>query len=99
MNLGQAVAVCLYELARDAAVEQPSTKPEPATAGEVERITDLLLQALRLSGYLGTDSAASAEDKVHRLVRRLNLPGDDSQVWLGILRQIVWKCEQGKDRS
>src|SRR5437667_5483448 len=39
MNLGQAVAVCLYELARDAKAAQQPQKLEPATAGEVERIT------------------------------------------------------------
>ena len=52
MNLGQAVAVCLYELARD---PQAASKPEkhiPATAADLERLTTLLLDALRSSGYL-----------------------------------------------
>jgi TrmH family RNA methyltransferase len=99
MNLGQAVAVCLYELVRDAKFAPQAVKPESATAGQVERITSMLVEALRLSGYLSPDSAASAEEKIRRLVRRLNLSARDSAVWSGILRQIVWKCSQQKNES
>ena len=91
MNLGQAVAVCLYELARDTKAEPQRKKSQLATAGEVERITTTLLDALRASGYLNPASAAAAEDKVRRLVRRLNLPAGDAEVWLGMMRQILWK--------
>ena len=99
MNLGQAVAVCLYELVRDPGVEQQVATQESATAGHMERITALLRKALQLSGYLGPEAGAAAEQKIRRLVRRLNLPAEDSEVWLGILRQIVWKCEQGSGQS
>ena len=95
MNLGQAVAVCLYELVRDAEIPSQVVKQENASAGEVERITVLLLEALLLSGYLRPGSAASTKEKVRRLMRRLRVPASDSDVWLGILRQIVWKCGQG----
>src|SRR6202051_2773190 len=53
MNLGQAVAVCLYELIRDSKVARPTKKSELAKAEEVERITKMLLEALRVSGFLG----------------------------------------------
>jgi len=93
MNIGQAVAVCLYELIRDAQTGEPAQPDELnlANAGELERITVLLLDALRASGYLGPRSTAVSEDKVRRLVRRLNLPAADAEIWLGMLRQIVWK--------
>src|SRR3954447_11656061 len=47
MNLGQAVALCLYELARDpkAAAVRP-TPVHSATSGETEQITSQLLEAL-----------------------------------------------------
>ena len=95
MNLGQAVAVCLYELVRDAKTAPLPEKLESATAGEVERITGLLLEALRASGYVNPRRTASTEDNVRRLVRRLNLPARDLEVWLGILRQILWKVRSG----
>src|SRR5579863_2593682 len=51
MNLGQAVAVCLYEIARHAkSVRQPG-KEKTAEAAEVERITAFLFEALRITGY------------------------------------------------
>jgi tRNA/rRNA methyltransferase len=96
MNLGQAVAVCLYELVRSAKASRQQEKPKRATASEVERMTMLLNEALRLSGYFKSGAPASTEDKVRRLVRHLNLPADDADLWLGLLRQIVWKLRSGK---
>ena len=92
MNLGQAVAVCLYELVRDtrAAAREPA-RIAAAPAADVERFTDMLLDLLRESGYVKARTAESTERKVRRLVRRLNLPARDAEVWLGILRQIRWK--------
>jgi TrmH family RNA methyltransferase len=97
MNLGQAVAVCLYELVRNAKAVQPSQQVDPATAGEVERITVTLLETLRASGYVNPQRTASTEEFVRRLVRRLNLATRDTEAWLGILRQISWKVRSGKN--
>src|SRR5213080_999449 len=57
MNLGQAVAVCLYELARAQGVPKPE-KHVAATAADLERLTSLLLDALRSSGYLKVHSSS-----------------------------------------
>lgn len=97
MNLGQAVAVCLYELIRDAKAVKRSEKIAPAAAAEVERITEMLLEALHASGYLGRRRVADAEPRIRRLVRRLNLPARDAVIWLGIWRQILWKMGTEKD--
>ena len=96
MNLGQAVAVSLYELVRDsrAATRKPESA-KPAAAGEVERLTAMLLEALKASGYTNPRTAASTEEKMRRLVRRLNLPERDVEIWLGIFRQILWKVGGG----
>jgi tRNA/rRNA methyltransferase len=98
MNLGQAVAVCLYELVRDAKAEAQPGKPKLATASEVERITGILLDALHDSGYLNRRVVNDSENRIRRLVRRLNLPAGDTDAWLGMLRQIVWKLRSEKDR-
>jgi tRNA/rRNA methyltransferase len=97
MNLGQAVAVCLFELIRDAKAARAVAKEPSASAAEVERITTMLLDALRASGYLGRRRVADAEQRIRRLVRRLNLPARDAAIWLGILRQILWKMGAGQD--
>ena len=96
MNLGQAVAVCLYELIRDARAARQPGKADLATAAEVERITEMLLEALRTSGFLGRRRVADADQRIRRLVRRLNLPARDAVIWLGILRQILWKLHSGE---
>jgi TrmH family RNA methyltransferase len=96
MNLGQATAVCLYELARDRRSVPEPTKPRLASAGAVERMTSVLLDALRASDYLNPQSAPLTDAKVRRLVRRLRLQAQDAEVWLGMLRQIVWKLRSEK---
>ncbi len=95
MNLGQAVAVALYELIREP--RAATAKPEPikqAATGDVDRLTAILLEALQASGYTNPRTAISTEEKVRRLVRRLNLPARDIEIWLGIFRQILWKLNQ-----
>ena len=96
MNLGQAVAVCLYEVIRGGKATAQPEKRKLATAGEVERITGILLEALRASGYLDRRPVNDSEDRIRRLLRRLNLPAEDTEAWLGMLRQIVWKLRSGK---
>jgi TrmH family RNA methyltransferase len=91
MNLGQAVAVCLYEIARSVDGERPAEEVQRASAGEVEMITSILLDALRVSGYVKPGTEVVMEEKARRLVRRMNLQPGEATVWLGMLRQIAWK--------
>ena len=96
MNLGQAVAVCLYELVRSSvAAQQIPEGKQPAAAADVERITRLLLDVLGQSGFVHARVAGSTELKTRRLVRRMNLTAHDAEVWLGMLRQVAWKLNQG----
>jgi TrmH family RNA methyltransferase len=94
MNLGQAVAVCLYELMRDPGAVTEHEKGTPASSAEMERITETLLTALRASGYPKLNSSDSFEGAVRRLVRRLHLQQGDAEFFLGMLRQMVWKLNK-----
>jgi len=97
MNLAQAVAVCLYELVRQAPT--PASKSQrraaanqvKASAGDVERLTLLLYEVLEASGYVKPKVARVTEDKLRRFLRRLDLSAADAELWLGIFRQIQWK--------
>ncbi len=93
MNLGQAVAVCLYELARDSKAASPKLRPEFATAGDAERIGNLLMEVLRRSDYLKPPTTVSTAEKMRRTIRRLGLSPGDVRLGLGMLRQILWKLE------
>jgi TrmH family RNA methyltransferase len=91
MNLGQAVAVCLYELVRGEAAGRAVDMPQPAGAGELERLTTALIDALEVSGYMDAQRYEEKEQSVRRMVRRLNLSAEDATTVLGMLRQILWK--------
>jgi len=90
MNLGQAVAICLYELVREAKALPPDKIRRPS-ADELERVSTLLFELLRASGYVKLRSQTMTEDKVRRMVRRLSLNSEDAEIVLGMLRQIKWK--------
>ncbi len=93
MNLGQAVAVCLYELARDPNMVATKEKQEFATAGDAERIGTLLIEVLRKADYLKPPTTVSTAEKMRRTIRRLGLSPGDVRLGLGMLRQILWKLE------
>jgi len=91
MNLGQAVAVCLYELIRDAKIKPERSTTRLAASAALDRISDSLFDALQISGYVNPKLAATATLKVRRMVRRLDLTDEDAETFLGMLRQILWK--------
>ena len=93
MNLGQAVAVCLYEIARQRSAGL-AEKVQRASAGDLERITGYLVEALDSSGYIPPRTASATEQKTRRLVRRLQLSAQDATAWLGMLRQMAWKLRK-----
>lgn len=94
MNLGQAVGVCLYELARCKSEARAVLKEGPATAGQLEDIGNLLYESLKISEYVKPGNDAVSEKKVRRLLRRMNLSAMDAVVLLGMVRQIAWKLRQ-----
>jgi tRNA/rRNA methyltransferase len=98
MNLGQAVAICLYELIRDGRTRSAG-KEKLAAAEEIERITTILFDVLRSTRYWNPGSTTTTEEKVRRLVRRLHLQANDAEVLLGMLRQILWKLRTEAKRE
>jgi TrmH family RNA methyltransferase len=109
MNLGQAVAVCLYELARErkgTAVDKTASRianaraqeeTTRAKAGDLERLTQLLLDVLDASGYTKPGVARATQEKLRRMLRRLSLSAADAELWLGMLRQIQWKLDRNEE--
>src|ERR1700684_1246179 len=68
MNLGQAAAVCLYELIRQAE-SQPRSEPHPrALAEDQERVTGLLTKLLKGIGYGRRRPASAHPNEVRRMV-------------------------------
>jgi TrmH family RNA methyltransferase len=95
MNLAQAVAIVVYEISRGALATKAKNKLS-STAAEMEsvnRIAGALLEALHVSGYIHRRSAATAEEKLRRMLRRFELSSADAEVFLGMLRKILWKLQ------
>jgi len=93
MNLGQAVAVCLYEMRRveSSKVEVEKDGKELARMETVERMGEVLLEVLRKSGYVGKRGERLAEEKLRRMLRRFAMEEADAEVLLGMMRKILWK--------
>lgn len=91
MNLGQAVAVCLYELSREGfenARALPTVSENPATGDDRERLTQALLQAMATTGYARRFPANAREHVVRRLAQQLGTTHDEATTWIGFLRQV-----------
>ena len=96
MNLGQAVAVCLYALREQSSRHQPTASAaEPtASAADLERLTALLLDLFQTNGYARRHPANAREANVRRLVHRLRLSASDAAVWAGIFRHTLRKASK-----
>lgn len=103
MNLGQAAAVCLYELVRgmeparsgSTPARSGGTAPRAMTAGENERLAGLLREVLEEAGYMRHHPANSGAEDVRRLVLRMVNEATDGPVWMGMLRQVLWGLRRG----
>ena len=91
MNLGQAVAVTLYELIRNASAAAAERDAAPlATAADRERIIRVLAESMAASG------SQAGEARLRGLVQRLALTPEDAHAWLGLFRQMLWKLKDGE---
>ena len=100
MNLGQAVAVCAYELARAGLVPARPLRPtvhssDPAGAQSLEHLFERAARVLDQVGYLKPKSRAATLLKLRRLMRDLELTNNDAKILGGILAQIEWKIGAG----
>ena len=89
MNLGQAAAVCLYELVRSGSGPSQDIDIDVATAADLERLTGLMMETLDASG-----NPAYPETYVRELVRRMHLNREDTTALMGILRKALWKLRR-----
>jgi TrmH family RNA methyltransferase len=91
MNLGQAVAVTLYELIREAHPDVERDVPALATAADRERLVALLIEVLAAS----ETRREIDEARIRQLIQHLALNTEDAYAWLGIFRQALWKLKNG----
>lgn len=106
MNLGQAVAVCLYELAtrslpaksHRSTVEQDTAKTQnsstPAASGELDRLAEVVEETMIAAGYSPSSMREANRHDLRLLLRRLGPGGRDTRRILGLFRRILWRLNR-----
>lgn len=98
MNLGQAVAVCGYELVRSGAVDACSSPlrvhhSSSATVQSLEHIFKRAVRVLDRSGYLKPKTRDAELIKLRRFLFGLGLTNHQVRVLGGMLAQTEWKLD------
>lgn len=91
MNLGQAAAVCLYELQRGRAPARLPEAEPAATTADLERLRAVFADVLEVSGYTQRYSVPADDPRLRRLLLRAGVMQRDVTVWMGVWRQILWR--------
>ena len=96
MNLGQAVAVCLYELATRAAQSQASSPhSEPAATTErLELLASVIQETMNAADYSPPAMHPANHHDLRLLLRRLAPSTHDTRRILGIFRRILWRLKR-----
>ena len=100
MNLGQAVAVCLYELAAHSLGPEKSTSlpPDPtsapATMRDLDLIAEVVADTMRVAHYSPAAMQKANRRDLDLLLRRLALTGADARRILGFFRRVLWRLRR-----
>ncbi len=102
MNLGQAVAVCLYEISRIPhtneavpAFSSGTATPQPDTE-QLDRLAGLIEETMEAVNY-STRGLRSANGSALRILLRRMMPGDaDVRRMMGFFRRILWQLRRNR---
>jgi TrmH family RNA methyltransferase len=115
MNLGQAVAVCLYEVSahlglpggklgapgpsRSGTREDIPNAAPPASTRDLELLTGLVEETMLAVNYSPPAMRKANRHDVHLLLRRLALTRTDTGRILGFFRRILWRLKNDSHRA
>jgi tRNA/rRNA methyltransferase len=104
MNLGQAVAVCLYELAVHVLPTPEISSAEPSTLipsitstvpfRRLELLAGVVEEAMQLAGYSPRAIQPANRHDLRLLLLRLTLSEHDIRRILGLFRRILWRLNR-----
>ena len=102
MNLGQAAAVCLYELATRMQIPGNGLEIEPrqkvdeptATSGNLDVLADLVGEVMTAANYSPKAMQAANRHDLRLMLRRLHLNTADRRRVLGLFRRILWRLKR-----
>ncbi len=96
MNLGQAVAVCCYELARSGMLHPApgATRPhslDPACVHSLEHLLERSIRVLEAASYFTPKTRRAQILKLRRFLFHLGLTNRDARILGAVLAQVEWK--------
>jgi tRNA/rRNA methyltransferase len=98
MNLGQAVAVCLYELACRAFLPEKGAPKavadgvrSTAPSGDLELLAGVVEETMTAASYSPRSMQQANRHDLRLLLRRLTLNKRDARRILGLFRRILWR--------
>jgi tRNA/rRNA methyltransferase len=109
MNLGQAVAVCLYELAAQRTPQSPewgahgpshlgteeSDKSAlPVSSSDLALLAEVVAETMRAANYSPRAMQKANRHDLDLLLRRLKLERRDARRILGLFRRILWRLKR-----
>lgn len=106
INLGQAVAVCLYELAARASDASTSAAPQPeplasavptgeaVSSATLDLLAGVIYQAMQAAEYSPPEMRQANQHDMRLLLRRLALTERDARRTLGLFRRILWRLNR-----
>ena len=92
MNLGQAVAICLYELSRqgfEGSRELPMLQSVPANSADRERLLALLLETMAVTDYARRFPANARPEIARQLGSALGNSREEAATWMGLFKAIL----------
>ena len=93
LNLGQAVAICLYEIAARALAGSLPAQPSvpAASSASLDRTASLIEESMLRAGYSPQSMQAANRHDLRLMLRRLQLFEKDTRRILGLFRRILAK--------
>jgi TrmH family RNA methyltransferase len=101
MNLGQAVAVCLYEISRTSGASLssvitpaiPSSDSQP-TSAQLDRLAELVEETMAEVNYATRGLRSANGEALRVLLRRLMPDESDLRRMMGLFRRILWQLHR-----
>jgi tRNA/rRNA methyltransferase len=105
MNLGQAVAVCLYELtlrpltagAATQATDAVEDQSHATSTSDLDRLAAVVEEVMLAADYSPPAMQEANRYDLRLLLRRLALARRDTRRILGLFRRILWQLKRTKN--
>ena len=95
LNVAQAAVICLYEVYVASMVSAGESSINRAEAEHIERLFDIMRNALLKIGFLDSENPEHMLLALRRIFGRAGLEDKDVRILTGMFRQIEWYADRG----